>query len=103
VAEKKLDVFRKTEPEESAVDLSDLDQGNIRPSGVGLREGEIKALDEIGAELGRFIDSEPVARNALVRIAARKLISEFRSGKLTVEQLAAMFTRPDKPRPRLKL
>ena len=80
-------------------DLSDLDRGNIQPTGVGLRQGEIDALDAIGKILGKTLMSGPVARNALIRIAARRLIAEYRAGKV---DLLHYFRKPEKPRPTLK-
>jgi metal-responsive CopG/Arc/MetJ family transcriptional regulator len=75
------------------VDLADLEEGNIKQSGVGLRAGEIKALDAIGAELGG------VARNALIRYAVRLLIHEYRAGRL---DLAGDVEAPPPPKKRLK-
>ncbi len=45
-------VFKRTEVAAGGPDLSDLDEGNIQSTGVGLRKGEILALDAIGAALG---------------------------------------------------
>lgn len=92
----RLNVFSKTDqtaPERAPVDLSDLDSGNIRQSGVGLRDGEIQALDAIGGELGG------VSRNALIRYAVRLLIHEYRAGRL---DLAAHVVTPPPPKKRLK-
>ena len=61
------DIFKKTEPGSGEPDFSDLDRGNIQSTGVGLRAGEIDALDSIGAALGGHLDTKPVARNALIR------------------------------------
>lgn len=93
----KLSVFNRTEattPAGAPIDLSDLDNGNIRQTGVGLREGEIAALEEIGAELGG------VSRNALLRYAARLLIHEYRVGRL---DLARDVDTPPPPKKRLKM
>ena len=81
------------------LDLTDLDRGNIHPTGVGLRQGEIDALDAIGKVLGKTLLSGPVARNALIRIAVRRLIAEYRAGKV---DLLHYFQKPEKPRPTLK-
>lgn len=94
MAKKVNPLFSKTE--------GDLDAGNIRPTGVGLREGEIGALDLIGVQMGLFLDSEPVARNTLMRIAIRRMIEAYQSGELTREELAKYFETPDKPQPKLK-
>lgn len=92
------DIFKKTEA--GGPDLADLDAGSIQSTGVGLRQGEIGALDAIGRILGEQLGTEPVARNALIRIAARRLIAEFRAGKL---DLVGYFESPEKPKPRLRL
>lgn len=75
-------IFAKTEPQATPArgENSDLDSGNVRPSGVGLREGEINALDEIGLVYG-------VSRNALLRFAARRLILDYRAGRLDLSEL----------------
>ena len=105
MAEKKsarLGVFRKTEGQPSA-ENADLDEGGIRSTGVGLTRGEIAALDKIGAELGDFIQSDPVARHALVRIAVRRFIEAFRSGEITPGELSGLFEVPERPKPKLRL
>lgn len=84
MAEKpKLDIFSKTTTEtdqvSKPVDLSDLEDGIIRQTGVGLRTGEIEALDAIGSDLGG------VSRNALIRYGVRLLIREYRAGRLNLE------------------
>jgi hypothetical protein len=95
------DIFKRTEEAEAAgLDLSDLDNGVISSTGVGLREGEIAALDAIGRVLGEALGTEPVARNALIRIGARRLIAEYRAGRLDLLQY---FVSPEKPKARLKL
>lgn len=93
----KLSVFSRTEattPAGAPIDLSDLDNGNIRQTGVGLRQGEMDALEQIGAELGG------VSRNALLRYAARLLIHEYRAGRL---DLAGNVETPPPPKKRLKM
>ena len=81
----------------------DLDAGNIRATGVGLREGEIAALDTIGQELGDYLDAEPIARNAISRLAIRRFIEAYQMGELTPEVLSGYFERPDRPQPKLRL
>jgi hypothetical protein len=100
-----LNIFAKTEgpTEHHEQDNSDLDNGNIRSTGIGLREGEIDALDGIGAALGEVIGTEPIARNALMRIAVRRFIEAYRAGAITLGDLANYFDKPEKPSPRLKL
>ena len=92
---KKLDVFRKT--------AGDLDAGNIKSTGVGLREGEVSALDAIGAEIAQYLNADkPIKRNAVMRLAIRKFLEDYQSGALTLEALGAFFEVPEKPQPRLK-
>jgi hypothetical protein len=69
----------------------DLDEGNIRPVGVGLTVGEVKALDEIAGELG-------IARNALLRYAVRDFIKRCRSGEVNLADKVK-----DPPAPKKKL
>lgn len=70
------DLFKKTEARPAGgVDLSDLDRGNIKATGVGLKEGEIAALDAIAESLN-------LARNALMRFAVRWFLMEYRAGRV---------------------
>ena len=74
-------IFAKTEPQpQQESPNADLDSGNIRPSGVGLKGGEIKALDDIAAVFG-------LSRNALLHFAARRLILDYRAGRLDLSEL----------------
>ena len=98
-----VDIIGKGAKETTQGDYPDLERGNIRPTGVGLREGEIQALDSLGAALGDYMDSQPIARNALIRIAVRTLLKGYLSGETSLQDLAANFTRPDKPQPKLSL
>ncbi len=79
-------------PDTTPADNSDLENGLIRPSGVGLREGEIAALDAIAQHY-------EISRNALLRLAARRLIFDFRAGRLDIED---MITTPATPKKRLR-
>ena len=80
---KKLAVFTPTGPRESGdVDTSDLDAGHVRPIGIGLREGEIAALDTIAAEYA-------ISRGGVMRIALRLFIREFRAGKVDLSPYVA--------------
>ena len=97
------DIFKKTETESGEPDFSDLDRGNIQSTGVGLRQGEIDALDTIGAALGGYLDTRPVARNALIRLAARQFIEDFMTGKITPADLLSKFQAEDKPKAKLDL
>lgn len=81
------------------VDLSDLDEGIIHATGVGLREGELRALKAIGEALGEEPGTAAVARNALVRIAVRELIARYRAGEADLQQY---FEKPDQPKPRTR-
>lgn len=82
---------------------NDLDRGNIKATGVGLREGELDALEAMGAELGKALQSGVVARNSLIRIAVRRMIEAYQSKSLTLAELTAYFTVEEKPKPRLRL
>lgn len=77
-------------------DNSDLDEGSIRPSGVGLRHGEILALDAIA-------EKYDIARNALLRYAARRLILDYRAGRLDLSGQAETKAPRREPRRRLKM
>lgn len=88
MAEKKpLSIFTRTGPgpEPEPMDNSDLDQGNIKPLGVGVREGEIAALDGIAKNYG-------VARNAILRFAVRYFIQQYRAGQVDLSQF--IYTPP---------
>ena len=82
--------------------IAELDKGNIKPTGVGLRVGEIEALDKIGAALGQELKADPVARNTLIRIAVRSLLLAFYTGKMSIDDLLPFFTVPEKPKPKIK-
>lgn len=87
-------IFARTEPKpQQESPNADLDSGNIRPSGVGLREGEIKALDDIAAVFA-------VSRNALLHFAARRLILDYRAGRLDLSELVII---PQAQKNRLRL
>jgi len=106
MAKKKPDmsnIFAKTDIEPSDIDVSDLDRGRIQSTGVGLRQGEIDALDQIGAALGEYMNTKPVARNALIRLAARGFIENFLAGKITLADLAGNFQKEEKPSAKLDL
>ena len=74
-------------------DNSDLDKGNIKPTGIGLREGEIAALSAIADRLG-------VARNAIMRALIRWAIKEYRAGRL---DLADNIEQPPPPKKKLRM
>lgn len=88
------DMFARTTPEPPPADNSDLEEGNIRPVGVGLRAGEVQALDNIAAELGG------IPRNQLMRFAVRWFILQFRAGKV---DLSGFVKEPPPPKKRLEM
>jgi hypothetical protein len=93
------ELFRKTEPKKGPEwpdDNSDLDEGRIMANCVGLRWGEIQALDAIAA---RF----ELARNALIRLAVRRMILDFRAGNLDLMKLAEDRPPVRQPRRRLRM
>lgn len=75
-------------------DNSDLDSGTVRASGVGLRDGEIKALDAMASKYD-------MARNQLIRLAVRRLLLDYRAGKLDLEGMAE--DKPPKREPKRKI
>ncbi len=94
------DIFKRTEPgappelrSGGQEDLSDFDAGTIHSTGVGLRMGEIEALDQIAAELG-------ISRNALLHYAVRWFLVQHRRGLI---DLAGAVEIPPPPKKRLRL
>jgi len=88
------DIFKRTEPGPAGqVDISDLDRGVIRSTGVGLREGEIAAVDAIGEALGG------ISRNALIRFAVRDFLIRYRTGQV---DLSDYIKEPEPPKPKLR-
>lgn len=81
---KRLEVFTKSGPgqQSESGDLSDLETGHVRPIGIGLREGEITALDSIAVEHG-------ISRGGVIRIAIRLFIRDFRAGKIDLSPYVA--------------
>lgn len=71
-------------------DNDDLDRGRILTNGVGLREGELDALESMQAKYG-------LSRNALIRLAVRKLILAERAGTADIQAID-----PDIKQPRRK-
>lgn len=75
-----INIFSKTEqPDNQAADLSDLKAGNVKPQGVGLTEGTIKALDSIAQQY-------KISRNALIKLAVRRFILDYRTGKINLRE-----------------
>jgi hypothetical protein len=66
--------------------------------GVGMRPGELAALDAIGAELGAALGVQAITKNALMREAVRRFIIAWRAGEITAEDLAEVFKPPAKPK-----
>lgn len=94
--ETKLNVFAKTDTSargQAPGANADLDAGNIKAVGVGLRAGEVAALDAIAGELG-------IARNALIRFAVRWFILEVRAGRV---ELGGYVEQPPPPKKNLRL
>ena len=88
------DIIKKTQQEPDVeFDVSDLDRGNIQSTGVGLRKGEIEALDAIGESLGG------ISRNALIRFAVRSFLLDYRAGNL---DLSSYVKEPEPPKPGLR-
>lgn len=87
-------IFLKTETAaQPTADYSDLEQGNIHATGVGLRAGEIAALDQLAGSLG-------VARNKLMRFAIRYFLVQQRQGKVNP---AEYLEEPPPPKKDLRL
>jgi hypothetical protein len=75
------DPFRKTSQEEppapgqpAPVDNSDLDAGRIISSGVGITEGELKAMDTLAKQYRS-------TRNSLMHMAIRQFLERVRAGE----------------------
>jgi len=97
-------LFQRTEPGNVAARSDfDLNTGNIRATGVGLRAGELQALDIIGAEMGELLGTEPIARNAIMRLLIRQVLEAYQAGDITAADLIGRFSKPDKPKAKLKL
>lgn len=71
----------------------DLDAGNIKPIGVGLREGEIAALEDIAGSLD-------IPRNQILRFAIRHFLIDYQAGKI---DLAEYIEQPPPPKKTLRL
>lgn len=77
-------------------DNSDLDEGRITANGVGLTVGELDALDHIG-------EVHDLARNAILRFAVRRLILDWRAGRLDLAELTKRKKRRREPKNRLEM
>lgn len=94
-------IFAKTETPKQSIDF-DLDQGNIRPVGVGLRGGEVAGLEAVAQAITEHLGCEPLARNAIARLAIRRFLEGWFAGDITIDDLASHFQLPEKPQPKLK-
>lgn len=95
MADKKLNVFAKTEPGEpnpAVTGNADLDRGNIQATGIGLRAGELEALQAIADRLD-------LARNAVMRWGLRWFILQYRAGKVDLSQF---IVEPPPPKKKLR-
>ena len=90
---KRLNVFDKTTPDNGEDPNEDLNNGNIKATGIGLREGEIVALQDIANTL-------EVNRNAVMRALIRWAIKEYRAGRL---DLGALVEAPPPPKNKLNM
>ncbi len=70
-----------------------LSKGRTIPIGVGLREGEIRYLDEIA-------EDNDVTRHAILHYAVRSFLIDYRAGKI---DLSPMLEEPPVPKKKLKL
>jgi hypothetical protein len=71
---------RKAEPGSNTADNSDLDDGLLKATGLGLREGEIAAIAEIAAR-------HELSANAVKRLAVRYFIVKYRAGEIDLDNL----------------
>ena len=94
MADKKLSVFARTEGEPNPVITgnADLDRGNIQATGIGLRRGELDALQAMANDLD-------VARNSIMRWGLRWFIMQYRSGKVDLSQF---IEEPPPPKKKLR-
>lgn len=81
----------------------DLEAGIVRPVGVGLRDGEIAALDTIARDVGIELSGDPdrpdaVSRNSLCREAIRRFIKAYYAGNTNAAELASLWEKPEQPR-----
>lgn len=84
----RLGIFDRTEPEPAAPpDNSDLDEGRIISSGVGITEGELTAVDALAKEYN-------ATRNSLLHIAVRLFIEGVRAGTIDPN---TYLQEPDEP------
>lgn len=91
-----VDVRKPTAPpagRQPAGDNSDLDEGRIISAGVGITEGENRALEGLARE-------NDTSKNSLMRLAIRLFLEAVRAGTI---DLAEHFEEPERPKKRLKI
>lgn len=77
-------------------DNSDLDSGKVRASGVGLKDGEIAALDK----MAKWFDT---SRNGLIRLAVRQFLLDYRAGRLDMNKPGLIEDKPPKREPKRRI
>ena len=86
--EPNIDIFSRTEPSDNqAPDLGDLEAGIVKPQGVGLKQGTISALDLIAGQY-------KISRNALMKLAIRRFILDYRAGKINLSEFIEIPPEP---------
>jgi len=70
-----MNIFARTEPKPTEGAAMNLDAGNIKAIGLGIRTGEIEALDLIAGETG-------ITRNQLLRFIVRTFLLDYQAGKV---------------------
>ena len=93
MAEKQtLSIFKRTAAEQTP-DNADLDEGRTVAIGIGLKQGEVLALDIISDEVD-------ISRNSILHLAIRQFIIAYRAGQV---DLSSMVIEPIHKKKRLKL
>lgn len=67
---------KRSSPKPATVDL---DAGRIQATSVGLKTGEVEALDQIGQIYG-------LKRNAVMRLIIREWLVKFQAGEVSLDQ-----------------
>jgi len=79
----------KDEPEQNN---SDLNEGRIVASGVGLKEGELAAIEALAAEYG-------ITKNAFMRLAIRRFVEMVRRREIDLnDSIEVKKTETRKPK-----
>jgi hypothetical protein len=74
-----LDNSGKVRAPAPVIDNRDLDAGLLKATGLGMREGEIRAIAQIALE-------NELSANAVKRIAVRYFIVHYRLGEINLKQ-----------------